>query len=1329
MATALRNYLRNLFSTPLANFTTRKHVLALAVATITCFFASFTIPFFSIILGQVFDEYTNFGRGEITSQDLVRRVVRLCIEFLTLGVYAWFFNGIYFVLFVAFGELQAANARNRLFEGLLKKDQRFFEEQEEGARTFLGCIQIQIQELQTATSASLALVSQYTFRILACLGLAFYTSWNLTLVIIAGIPIAMMIVPYLSSKINARIESQQNELKAASKVVNSSVVSIDAVKCLNAQGLEQEKFGRRVDKAASHYIKIANLNAIQITAMRFMMFAMFVQGFWYGSYLVTSGKLGAGDVVRTFWTCSAAAQAIESMMPHLLILEKGKVAASALKKSLSSGSEESSSEEMRGRLHPKHCNGNITVKDLSFSYSSQPDRLVLNAASFTFPAGTTTFVIGKSGSGKSTLGQLLTKFYLPTSGEILINGHPIRNIAVSWIRNNIAYVEQQSVLFNESIFRNIAFGRHDRDDIRKEDVVEATNLAMLASTLQKLPKGIDTVVGEGGNALSGGQKQRVAIARARLRDSPVLILDEPTSALDGVNRVQIMSAIRKWREGKTTIIITHDMSHIKDSDFVYVMEQGSVVQAGYKGELKGESTLSDFFRDDEDQGDDTGMSDSTISSKESSSFKLPLPSKSYVRKDARGDSSNLNRHSVEGDASSRIGSRATHADIELEDLGSKNKTTGLEGSSKTANLRRRFKRRLRKFQSGDTPAVKNPLRRALRSVLPSLGNKQRLLLFVAFLCIIAHASATPIFSYLLSRLYQTWWNGQDDATRWALAVLGVAIGDAFTNYLMFYLSDVCAQGWVDSLRKQALRRVLDQPRVWFEGERNTAVEITTCLHESGEEVRDIVARFSMFVLIASTVTAMSIIWSLVLCWKLTLVALSCGPVIYAITMGFERTSGIWDRRCTAARALTSEVFLETFAELRTVRTLTLEPYFHLKHLKAAAFCLRLGLRKAVYTGALFGLVESTTVFVAGKMSYPVQPLPDSRKLTRAALIFYYGVTLVQVNEFTVDQVTSTNSVLLFSIGYAATVLTWIPQISTAREFSRRLFRLIDLPTTSHELAGTFAPTEAAPITLTNLTFRYPSRDTYVLRNLTFTIRPGSCTAIVGRSGSGKSTLASLLLSLYETPAPNPLHPNPSITLAGTDIRTLHTPTLRSLISLVPQQPSIFPGTIMENISYGIDPHSPLSTLFSVRAAAVSAGIDDFISSLPKGYQTVIGDGGVGLSGGQAQRIVIARALVRKPQVLVLDEATSALDRTSAVIIKQTIKRLVAEQSGLTVVIITHSPEMMEVADDVVVLEDGKVVEEGTYRALAKRRNGKLGELIEHPEEDDSGNYVCSPLAA
>lgn len=256
----------------------------------------------------------------------------------------------------------------------------------------------------------------------------------------------------------------------------------------------------------------------------------------------------------------------------------------------------------------------------------------------------------------------------------------------------------------------------------------------------------------------------------------------------------------------------------------------------------------------------------------------------------------------------------------------------------------------------------------------------------------------------------------------------------------------------------------------------------------------------------------------------------------------------------------------------------------------------------------------------------------------------------------------------------------------------------------------------APVKISHADFRYPSRpDALILNDVSITIPKGSCTAIVGRSGSGKSTVASLLLSLYEAPVSK--GNDPSVSLGGIDIRRLHTPTLRSKISIVSQQPTIFPGTIHANITYGLDETSPICRAHNVSNAVTAAGIDDFISSLPRGYFTVVGDGGVGLSGGQAQRIVIARALVREPQILILDEATSALDPGSSELIRQTVKELAAARPDLTVIIITHAKTMMEIADNVVVLEQGVVVEEGAYKKLAGRAGGKLRALLEGPEED------------
>lgn len=220
---------------------------------------------------------------------------------------------------------------------------------------------------------------------------------------------------------------------------------------------------------------------------------------------------------------------------------------------------------------------------------------------------------------------------------------------------------------------------------------------------------------------------------------------------------------------------------------------------------------------------------------------------------------------------------------------------------------------------------------------------------------------------------------------------------------------------------------------------------------------------------------------------------------------------------------------------------------------------------------------------------------------------------------------------------------------------------------------------------------------------------------MGRSGSGKSTIASLLLALYEAPVSR--NGEATITLGGKNILRLHVPTLRSQIAIVSQQPTIFPGTIMANISYGLEADSPLTNLHQVRAAAQAAGIDDFIFSLPHGYFTVIGDGGIGLSGGQKQRVVIARALLRQPQILILDEATSSLDPTGTGIVRQTVQELVSARRDMTVIIITHAREMIEIADHVIVLDQGVVVEDGAFSTLSQRVGGKLYALVHDSDSD------------
>jgi ATP-binding cassette subfamily B (MDR/TAP) protein 1 len=291
-----------------------------------------------------------------------------------------------------------------------------------------------------------------------------------------------------------------------------------------------------------------------------------------------------------------------------------------------------------------------------------------------------------------------------------------------------------------------------------------------------------------------------------------------------------------------------------------------------------------------------------------------------------------------------------------------------------------------------------------------------------------------------------------------------------------------------------------------------------------------------------------------------------------------------------------------------------------------------------------------------------------------------------------------------------------------------VFELARLPNhISHEHRRGIKTANLLPIEFRNATFSYPSRPgRFVLHNLDLSIEENTCTAIVGASGSGKSTIASVLLGLY------PMNSNPlfecgfsgSITLRGLDLSKIHIPTLRSLIAVVSQHPTLFSSTIRANISYGLDEHSPLNTAAAIINSARAAGIHDFITSLPLAYDTVVGDGGLGLSGGQAQRIAVARALIRQPQVLILDEATSNLDRESTEVIRKTVKDLMLTK--MTIIIITHAMEMMEIADRVVVIDRGKVVDQGSFAELMHGGAGAiLGHLATRPPTEQRVNVPAA----
>ncbi|KZF26266.1 P-loop containing nucleoside triphosphate hydrolase protein [Xylona heveae TC161] len=1349
----------------LFRFTSLSDALWLSFAVLLSIISGMIVPALAFVLGKTFNSFADFGAGRIDGSTLRQRVSHDCTVLAGLGSASWLLNGSYLMFWVCFGELQARSARERIFASLSTKNVEWYDMESNGTGALLPRMKRLVHDLQTATSQPLGFIVQYTSTVLSALALAFYYSWKLTFVTMSTMPVAAITLSFISAKMQPSIAEQTYQLAAASKIANGSLSSIETVKCFNGQDSEISRYSKTIKAAAKDYLIQARINALQIGFVRIFTLGMFVQGFWYGSTLVSSGQKSAGDILTTFWACLMATQAIEQILPHLIVVEKGKAAGAALYSTISCNAAKGGGCLPMGRKELARSVGDIDIRNVSFSYPSRPDRLVLRGASLFIPAGELTFVVGQSGSGKSTLGALLMRFYAPQQGNILIDGHSLQTLSTEWLRRNITFVQQETFLFNESLLQNIALASSSYRNVASHEVENAAEFALLQRTVNDLPDGLDTLVGAGGGSLSGGQRQRVAIARSKLRDTPILILDEATSALDFTTRTLLMDSIRRWRRDKTTVIITHHIDQILANDYVYLIDKGNVVQEGYRCDIEnsdpgsfsslaaprdvgGKCSAKDSLRDEFNQR----------SRQEERTLALPQPNDWYKRSrirpssiipavfaatsanqvQCRRQSSVLVSPFLSAPAEVRQSSlqsfldplynvqepqrfqntnfkrMTASSDIELIE------TSGLASSQarlQSSKLRKTESKRLTTMYEM-SPPIGLPannletvisMKSIFSTIWPVLDTKGRVLLILGFLSAAMHAAGTPLFSWVFSKLLSSLYvrhHQKEIALTWSLSILAVALGDSISSFAMHYLLERCGQCWIDALRLEAFSRVIDQPRAFFDEEKNEVARILECLDRNAEEMRNLIGRFAGLLFVAALMMVVAIVWGTIISWKLTLVGLSVAPFAYAITRTYEYVSGKWEKLSNDASIACGVALDDAFTSVTTVRALTLEKYFQQKHTNAVKSCWRIGVKRAAYSGLFFGLSDSTVVFVT-------------------AILFYYGSVLAATFQYTTQEILSVFSILLFSVSNANAIVSFIPQISASKDTAARVLRLSRLPRSSHESTGYIRPIEPTPIIFNNLSFSYPSRPaSRALNSISFTIPRDTCTAIVGLSGSGKSTIASLILALYspttQSHFPFRTSTQPPLTISGHDIRSIHIPTLRSLIAIVPQSPTLFPATIAQNITYGL--RSSCSSVplappaeeeeeesARVRAAAIAAGIDEFISSLPQGYDTLVGEGGMGLSGGQAQRIAIARALIRRPKVLILDEATSALDTLNRDAIAASIMKIAA-QHGITVVLITHDAYMMKLANRIVMLDAGRVVEQGTWDELM-RCNGPFAKLM------------------
>lgn len=559
---------------PVAGWETYKRLLT--------YVKPFWLPFLLAIIGNII--YAAASTGMAAAMEYVITAIenptagnRILLTAMIVGVFAvrglGTFLSQYFISYVGRHVINAL--RKDVFDRLLKLPSRYFDENAQGR--LVSKLTFNVEQVAEATTNAVTITLREGLTIVGLLGFMFYTNWKLTLIFLAVGPIIAAVVTYASRrfrKISKRIQGSMGDIN---QVTSESISGYRVVRTFGGEDYEQERFRQVNDRNLKQSLKMASTQAISVPVIQVLVAVAIASLVWMMLAPEIRGGMTTGQLVAFITAATTMAKPIRQVTSVHAKVQKGVAAATDVFETL-----DEEPEPDPGTYAPDRVVGSIRFDNVYFRYRDQLDD-VLKGISIDVPAGQSVALVGRSGSGKSTLVSLLPRFYEYTGGEILIDDHPLREFSLQALRAQIALVTQNVVLFNDTIAANIAYGalRH----CSREEIREAAAKAHALEFIDRMPDGLDTMIGDNGVMLSGGQRQRLAIARALLKNAPILILDEATSALDTESERHIQDALESVMEGRTTLVIAHRLSTIEQADRILVMDNGRIIESGRHDEL------------------------------------------------------------------------------------------------------------------------------------------------------------------------------------------------------------------------------------------------------------------------------------------------------------------------------------------------------------------------------------------------------------------------------------------------------------------------------------------------------------------------------------------------------------------------------------------------------------------------------------------------------------------------------------------------------------------------------------------------------------------------
>ncbi len=461
--------------------------------------------------------------------------------------------------------------RKQLFTQLLRLPVSFYDTSSSGV--LLSKMVYDVEQLAEASSSVITVLIRDSLTIIALLIMLMYYSVWLTLILIAVTPILAGLVVYVSRRFRKLSHRIQKSMGNVSTVSEEIIEANREIRIFGGQGYEIRQFDEINNHNRRQFLRLAVTNALSSPVIQFIVAIAFALMIFFAFRL----DLKVGEFGSYLTAMLLLMQHAKRLTTINATLQRGIAAAQSVFDFLDREPEVDDGNKVLDKAR-----GEIKYRQVNFAYTPQGEE-ILHDINLVIEPGQNVAFVGRSGAGKTTLVSLLPRFYDPASGQIQLDGHNIRELTLENLRSHIALVSQHVTLFNDSIAHNIAYGA--LESATEEDIRRAAKAAHALEFIEKLPEGMQTIVGENGVLLSGGQRQRLAIARAILKDAPVLILDEATSALDTESERFIQSALEQLMQDRTTLVIAHRLSTIEQADVIVVMDHGRIVEMGSHAEL------------------------------------------------------------------------------------------------------------------------------------------------------------------------------------------------------------------------------------------------------------------------------------------------------------------------------------------------------------------------------------------------------------------------------------------------------------------------------------------------------------------------------------------------------------------------------------------------------------------------------------------------------------------------------------------------------------------------------------------------------------------------